>query len=1219
MNILDFFPKYPQINASKYDELNLYNSDFNQVIYNKKEFRENKLGKSEPFPKEKGMQMKYQKTIARYMSSHTPYDRLLLVHAMGLGKTCSAIGAIEQIKEETDAYNGALILAKGEPILENFMKELVEKCTAGQYLPAHYKRLTELEKIHRIKKKTTFYQLKTFTKFAKSIKKLSDDIIIQNYSNKIIVVDEVHNLRIQSTAASSENDDVVDLETYNEFHRFFHLVKNCKIMFLSGTPMKDSPEEIASVVNLMLPLNEQFPIGKEFLSEYTYSDKGAHILKPEKIPEIKERLRGKISFLREPEANIPKRYLGSSVDMLNHFIVDPVKMSKFQSENYMKAFMYDKSGQRGVFTSSREASLFIYPDGSFGKIGFQKYIIESKKDSGKYTMKEELYNALKGDTPESTLKNIKKYSAVYAAVIEKVLNTNGNCFLYSSVVQGSGAILLSLLFELFNFSRAKGDEKTKGMRYAILTTKTSSTQDIRRILNIFNSKNNMKGEYIKVIIGSRSISEGFSLKNVVYEGILTPHWNYSETAQAIARGVRLNSHADLYLAGENPIIEISQFAAYPRDEMQASIDLMMYKTSEDKDISIRSVLRVLMECAFDCALNYIRNSVSNSEDGSRECDYTLCKYTCDGVDLSDNDIDYSTYNLYYANPKIPAIRKAIESLFRKNNILNSETIFNALKNKYTEEEIENAIFLLKEDEDEVLLYDKFISLYSRSSVKKLIASISKLFKNQFRIDLDNIVKKFPSYNKFEIITALSSMINDSLILTNKYGLACYLKEKNNQYFLVNSLTIEASTDLEYYTEFPHISNPISFSTLSELIYIKNIPNVIRKIPTLQPSSIASVIKSLPLEVQEYFIEGAVDALRNDVKNNVVDEVLRLYKSYIKNVDGMYISTFNNTNKCLENGVWVLCKPNIKDKIRQAEIRESEEKQLNNPYGMLGKYNPENQAFCLVDLSKNKESQDMRLKISGKVCSSGGWKVSELVDLAVNRFKIPPPESYLRNESKSDLVRFCKIHDIETENMDESDMRRALYWSLSRKEGGNKGIKPICDEIKNWMEANNILEIDNMCGVQGKRKIEGDEKEETKQKVYRIELVDLVDEKYAGFNKPLNLLLKSCMNDDKFKLKPDSNFKWLVIYTGKKLLGAFQLDKDSDIVFICLAGNYKRLTIPKQAVRQGAIFLQTRLGKEARIKLKRTNLDLNEKIDTYKNLGFEVYDSNDVYTYMKFIM
>ena len=100
MDVIDFLPIYPNINNSEYDSLNAYDSKFNTNIYKKKEFYDNKLEFAEKLPREVGVLTKHQETISRYMSSKTPYTGVLLVHEMGTGKTCAAIGAIEQIRRE---------------------------------------------------------------------------------------------------------------------------------------------------------------------------------------------------------------------------------------------------------------------------------------------------------------------------------------------------------------------------------------------------------------------------------------------------------------------------------------------------------------------------------------------------------------------------------------------------------------------------------------------------------------------------------------------------------------------------------------------------------------------------------------------------------------------------------------------------------------------------------------------------------------------------------------------------------------------------------------------------------------------------------------------------------------------------------------------------------------------------------------------------------------
>ena len=71
---------------------------------------------------------------------------------MGSGKTCSAIAAIEQIKNEDNNFKGVYVFAKGVGILDNFIRELRDKCTAGQYVPDKRNKLTEIELNVRTKK-----------------------------------------------------------------------------------------------------------------------------------------------------------------------------------------------------------------------------------------------------------------------------------------------------------------------------------------------------------------------------------------------------------------------------------------------------------------------------------------------------------------------------------------------------------------------------------------------------------------------------------------------------------------------------------------------------------------------------------------------------------------------------------------------------------------------------------------------------------------------------------------------------------------------------------------------------------------------------------------------------------------------------------------------------------------------------------------------------------
>lgn len=1232
MEITDFLPKYPNINQTEYEILNPYNEDFYESIFRKKEFYDNRLDRNEIFPKETGTLMKHQKTIANYFSSHTPYDRLLLVHFMGSGKTCSAIGAIEQIKNEENTFNGALIFAKGDTILDNFTNELVEKCTAGQYLPEGYYKpntLTHLEKIHRVKKKIKFYKLFTFAKFAKQIKELRDDEIVNNYSNKIIVMDEVHNIRIKTKTEKEE--DVI--ETYKQFHRFLHIVQNCKVLFLSGTPMKDSPAEIASIANLLLPLHQQFPTEDEFLEEYMDKKENVYIMKEEKIPEFKQKLKGRVSFLRETESTVEKKFLGqSNFDTLKHLVVFPTQMSDFQSYYYNEAWNLDKSGNQGVYINSRQASLFVYPDGSFGKKGFLTYIRETK--SG-FTMSEDLKNALQGEDEEETLQRISLCSSNYGQVIRNILNTNGNCFVYSSLAEGSGAILFSLLLTLFGFKKANGNETTKGLRYCLFTGELSSAPEIRKIISKFNSKNNMHGEYIKVIIGTKSVSEGFSFKNVIFEAINTPHWNYSETAQALARGIRLGSHNDLIQNGETPVVTIIQPVAIPNLNTVESVDMIAYKTSEDKDISIRRILRLLMELAFDCALNYFRNNVVNGKNFSRECDYTICNYKCDGINmqavkqgLDDSELDYSTYKLYYANPKIPQVRKKIEALFRQNIKIDLESIIKNLKGEFTEEEIKNALFTLNEESENKNQFDykTFLRIYSKSDVKHIINKIEELFREYFRLDLNVIIEQV-GYKEFEVITALNIIINDNLILLNKYGFPCYLREERNTFFLVNNLAVQSDFYIEYYSKFPQIVSSKTFQNILEDVFSTSLPELIQKLCQEEDEKeFIKILKTLPNDVQELFIEASLIAHNKNIESFVKDTVLNYFQGYIKKVDNTWISTFPNNYRCMEEmKYWRDCDNNDKLRLQEQEEQIQEQLKTQNPYKIVGKYNPQTNAFCIVDFDKENKGKkrkdtDRRLNYSGKVCDAGGWTTAELINLAVNRLQIDPPDNFRNDYTKEDLIYEIENNpkittEEDLENMSIDSLRRILYWNLSKSEGGNKGIQPICAAIKNWLAENNLMFPDPQCGVQGKKKIIETKEEKNPLRIERYIPIQN-PEFFQTYKKHIAKLMGECFGDKKYQTPIDNN-TWIFVFLKKRIVGMIMVDSNNTLWNVCVGKDFREQSIGKKAINEAIKLVCSERKQTPNLLVQNSNSNAQKLIEIYEKLGFTISERTDEYTFMTY--
>ena len=285
-DITEFIPKYPEIKESKNELLNPYDENFYSALYHKKELYENKLEKLEKFPEDGGF-LKSQINFSRIMSSYTPYNNILLMSEMGTGKTCASIALIEKIlKSENSTFTGAMIFASGKGLLRNYKDEIVRQCTKGQYIPPNFNLLTSEEKERRINKLVYKYYdfgdfgsnlSNTFETFAKKIRRKSAQTIIDEYSNKIIVIDEVHNIRLSEYKVDEygrrirrKKDDTIkeSVDIYKEFHRFLHLVKNCKIILMSGTPINDKIEEFADIMNLILPINDQFPTKKKFIDNY---------------------------------------------------------------------------------------------------------------------------------------------------------------------------------------------------------------------------------------------------------------------------------------------------------------------------------------------------------------------------------------------------------------------------------------------------------------------------------------------------------------------------------------------------------------------------------------------------------------------------------------------------------------------------------------------------------------------------------------------------------------------------------------------------------------------------------------------------------------------------------------------------------------------------------------------------------------------------------------
>ena len=1019
LSIENFLFKYPSIYESPYSVLNPYDDKtFNDIIVTKKEFSNLKLSKTEQITKKGvGTQYKHQKIITRFMNSKTPYNELLLFNEMGTGKTCTAVSVIESFRKnfKDDMWkniNGAVICAKGSSLLKNFVNELVFSCTDGRYIPDNYDNLTSYEKSFRIKKKISdFYETHTFETLARELSKMTDSNIIRRFSNKIFVVDEVHNIREHSNLEdvhSVDNFKITHtsshLNVYGQFHRLFHLIKESKILLLSGTVMKDDPIEFSSVMNLILPLDKQLPSGKNFI-KYFFDSPDGHA-------KLSVAIRGRISYLKAMISSVKKVFIEnpsfvSPVGGLQHFEIYAQMAHRFQNEACLRAYKEDTINTN-IFINSRQASLFVFPNGSYGMEGFNTYVInkntkglvKSRENKQTYQLKRELITAIDGNVD-----NLYKYSCKYAHTIKTLLeNPKSKSFVYCEFVNGGGCILFSKILQLFGYKEAKGDEYTKHQRFAIITNQTTTPTKIQKLVERFNDIDNVDGEYISVIIGSKVISEGFTFTNIKQEFIFTPHWNYSETSQVIARGWRLGSHNDLLKRGDLDIqVSIYQYATITTD-IEAAIDLTMYKISENKDVYMKHIERVVKTSAFDCPLTIERNKI-DGYDGMRECDYMDCEYVCDGQIGSEKDT--SSYDFFYNTTEM------------------------------------------------------YTSLYD-------------YFRTRFEIDLHEIAVMFPQMTLLEIIMGIKSLIDKSTQFINRFGHIVYLKIQKNRVFIVNDPKI-LNNDIfvNYYTKNMLIKNGDSFSYELSQVMVDRLPLIIAQIFSSTDYR-RELITKLPQNIQIVLLQGCIEAKIKDKDYKVIirEQILDMFKGFFdfinnkwivwlyKDVCGIYVYKPEKYDNIFnKSGLWEIDKNvNIDEYLiqRQKHLIET-------PIGVYGLYNPHLKEFCLRELEVEK-SNDLRKLNIGRRCND--WNLTSLVNLAARRMKIDPPEDFYENIELKDLLEISKTVTkkifVSTDFEDKSTLRRVLYWSQIPR-------NIICDSVKKWLEDRGLIEENFDCGTQKKQR------------------------------------------------------------------------------------------------------------------------------------------------------
>ena len=278
--------------------------------------------------------MPHQIFVKNFLSLQTPYNSLLLYHGLGSGKTCSAIGIAEEMRYymKQVGIKQRIMVVAGPNVQDNFRMQLfderklreidgvwnIHSCLGNSLLrevnPTSLKNVPKDKVVAQIRNMihhnylfmgyielANYIRRKTFVDESTGYsqeerKKIEIQNIRRIFNNRLIIIDEVHNIRL-----SQDNKEGKIAQMLMKVAKYS---SNMRLLFLSATPMYNSNEEIIWLTNLMnlndkrgvMNVREVFTTTGEFQEEKK-DDKGV-VLEEGGESLLQRKLVGYISYVR---------------------------------------------------------------------------------------------------------------------------------------------------------------------------------------------------------------------------------------------------------------------------------------------------------------------------------------------------------------------------------------------------------------------------------------------------------------------------------------------------------------------------------------------------------------------------------------------------------------------------------------------------------------------------------------------------------------------------------------------------------------------------------------------------------------------------------------------------------------------------------------------------------------------------------------------------------
>jgi hypothetical protein len=634
-----------------------------------------------------------QRFVSRLLSPKTPYNSALFYHGVGVGKTCAAVTVCESYLE---SFPGREVFIVAPPnIQEGFRRTIFDAtglkmgptnkhrgCTGDIYLKLtntlteKSKDVVEKRVTSLINKRYKFFGYTSFANYIKEILKRAPssgdaaamqawqgDALRREFSNRVLIIDEAHNLRDNplETAEDAKDDSLIDAADSKGgkiltpfLNSVLSVSEGITLVLMTATPMYNSYVEIIFLLNLLLKndkLKEMKPSdifdlkGESFRSESSKVLLGKvaaqyiSFMRGENPLTFPIRLKPIKPFLPVWPNKTPKGERIESEEERDAILSLPFVAAYFHPEIeklYKETSLEIVSSAEGLGITNMDtlvqAGNWIYPGEEdiqmrIRQSGFDNTFVKEKRGNSVY------FKSVDEEAGAEWLldKNLNKSSGKCSVLIKRLAETRGVSFVYSRFV-ASGALTIALALEANGYTLYgrdqgfledgvihpggrqcalcpmkenghAGDHKFKPAKYVLITGSEELSPNNKESITACRANTNIYGGDVKVILGSQVAGEGLDLRFIREIVVFDSWYHLNKLEQIIGRGIRNCSHALLPANKRNCtiVLLVNTYATEPSRE---TIDMYSYRTAMRKAVIVGNVTRVLKEYAIDCTLNY---------------------------------------------------------------------------------------------------------------------------------------------------------------------------------------------------------------------------------------------------------------------------------------------------------------------------------------------------------------------------------------------------------------------------------------------------------------------------------------------------------------------------------------------------------------------------------------------------------------------------------------